>query len=154
MRSRYWLSFAATYAGLGTVLASAAASGGPIFYDRFVDSDRFADLLLLLKHNELSAYHFLIADRLYSAYASGAEDFFAGISAMPSIHVAVATLNALFLSRISRTAGAFAWVFVILTMLGSVYFGWHYAVDGYVSLAAVLLFWRIFAPSSVRDEKS
>jgi hypothetical protein len=27
-------------------------------------------------------------------------------------------------------------------MFGSVYFGWHYALDGYVSIVAVLLIWR------------
>ncbi|MBS3648094.1 phosphatase PAP2 family protein [Pseudaminobacter sp. 19-2017] len=159
IRSRYWMSFAAIYAGLGTALAAIGASVGPIFYDQFFGGHRFAELLSLLKQSEMSTYHFFIADKLYSAYLSGVEDFFAGISAMPSIHVAVATLNALFLSGVNRAAGVLAWVFVLLTMAGSVYFGWHYAVDGYVSFAAVLLFWRLFAarrlvPSSVRDEES
>lgn len=144
LRSRYLLSFAATYAGLGTVLAAAAASVGPVFYDRFLDEGRFADLILALKQGDGADYHFFVADRLYAAYASGAEDIFAGISAMPSIHVAVATLNALFLTQINRWLGRAAWAFAALTFFGSVYFGWHYAVDGYVSAVVVLLFWRLF----------
>lgn len=144
LRSRYLLSFAATYAVLGTVLAAFGASVGPIFYDRFLGESRFSELVLTLKQNEGASYHFFVADRLYAAYTSGAEDIFAGISAMPSIHVAVAALNALFLSQISLRLGIAAWAFAALTLLGSVYFGWHYAVDGYVSIAAVLAFWRIF----------
>ncbi len=153
LRSRYLLSFIATYAVLGTMLAALGASVGPIFYDQFLGEGRFADLILTLKQKPGASYHFFVADRLYAAYVSGAEDVFAGISAMPSIHVAVATLNALFLTQINRWLGVAAWAFAALTLFGSVYFGWHYAVDGYVSAAAVLLFWRLFdAPR--RDEQS
>ena len=143
LRSRYLTSFVVTYAALGTVLAALGASVGPIFYDQFFGEGRFADLVSTLKQTPGADYHFFVADRLYTAYLSGAEDTFAGISAMPSIHVAVATLNALFLMQINRWLGAAGWVLAVLTLLGSVYFGWHYAVDGYVSAAAVFCFWRL-----------
>ncbi|GLS34081.1 PAP2 superfamily protein [Mesorhizobium albiziae] len=145
LRFTYLLSFTATYAGLGIVVATLGASVGPIFYDQFFPGEgRFAELIPTLKQSPASSYHFLVADRLYAAYASGAADIFAGISAMPSIHVAVATLNALFLMQISRWLGFAAWAFTALILYGSVYFGWHYAVDGYVSIAAVIAFWKIF----------
>ncbi|MER8645783.1 phosphatase PAP2 family protein [Mesorhizobium sp. M1252] len=61
---------------------------------------------------------------------------------MPSFHVAMVTLNALLLSSINRPAGIFAWLYVAAIMLGSVYFSWHYAIDGYVSIILIWLIWR------------
>ncbi|WP_429811883.1 phosphatase PAP2 family protein [Ensifer sp. B1-9] len=153
LRSRYLLSLAAIYLGLGIVFAAVGSSVGPLSYDRFLGGDRFTDLILVLKQGDGADYHFFIADRLDAAYTSGAKDILAGISAMPSIHVAVATLNALFLTQIHRWLAIAGWVFVALTMFGSVYFGWQYAVDGYVSVAAVLLFWRLFGVPR-HDEQS
>jgi hypothetical protein len=154
LRTRYLLTFTAAYVGLGNVLAAAGASVGPVFYQRFLGDGRFDGLITALKENQDSAYHFLVADRLYAAYVSGAQGIFAGISAMPSIHVAVVTLNALFLMQINRWLGAAACLFAALIMLGSVYFGWHYAIDGYVSIAAVLAFWRIFAVTMQREDSA
>ncbi|UWU17006.1 phosphatase PAP2 family protein (plasmid) [Rhizobium sullae] len=154
LRSRYLLSFAATYVFLGTVVAALGASVGPIFYDRFFDDGRFGDLVATLKQNPGESYLFFVADRLYTAYASGAEDIFAGISAMPSIHVAIATLNALLLAQLSRWLGVVGWTFAALTLFGSIYFGWHYAVDGYVSAAAVFFFWRLFDAPSQNKQSS
>jgi PAP2 superfamily len=151
LRSRYLLSFAAIYLVLGNVLAAAGASVGPIFYDQVLGGSRFADLILTLKNNRGADLHFFIADRLFVAHTSGAEDIFAGISAMPSVHVAVATLNALFLMQIRRWLGVIGWTFTALTLLGSIYFGWHYAVDGYVSIAAVLLIWRTAGHFTAND---
>lgn len=143
LRTRYLLSFAIMMAGLGTVLAAASASVGPIFYDRFIEGGRFAELSEALNHTPSAGVTFAIADRLYSAYLTGAQDSFVGISAMPSIHVAVATLNALFLRCLHLWLGLVGWVFLGLTLFGSVYFGWHYASDGYVSILAVISIWRL-----------
>ena len=62
---------------------------------------------------------------------------------MPSMHVAFAILNALLLSDLNRWAGVVGWIYALGVMYGSVYFGWHYAVDGYVSAAAMLTIWRV-----------
>jgi uncharacterized membrane protein len=55
--------------------------------------------------------------------------------------LAIVTLNALMLSSLNRVVGVFAWVYVVLIQVGSVFLGWHYAVDGYFSIAAVSLIW-------------
>ncbi|WP_181182228.1 MULTISPECIES: phosphatase PAP2 family protein [unclassified Mesorhizobium] len=143
LRTRYMFAFAVTTIGLGTVMAALLASVGPIFYDAFFGGDRFADLRAALGQSDAARPVLAIADRLYSAHMHGAKDVFVGISAMPSIHVAMATLNALFFSQLNRRLGYIAWGFAALTLLCSVYFGWHYAVDGYVSILAVALIWRI-----------
>lgn len=145
LRTRYMVAFTITTVGLGTVMAAALASVGPIFYDTFIGGARFADLRGALDQSDAARPVLAIANRLYSAHVHGAEDVFAGISAMPSIHVAVATLNALFFSQLNRWLGRIAWGFAALTLFCSVYFGWHYAVDGYVSVLAVLAIWRTTA---------
>lgn len=42
-------------------------------------------------------------------------------------------MQALFLREISRPAGLVGFAYVALVVLSSVYLGWHYAIDGYVS---------------------
>jgi hypothetical protein len=149
LRTRYLISFTFVYVVLGLIVATLFSSVGPIFYDTFFRSDapRFRDMLDTLRENEANGLIFNFAGRLYAAYTStspdGPDNYFAGISAMPSVHVAVATLNALLFSKLSRWAGALGWAFLAVTMFCSVYFGWHYAVDGYVSLLAVMWFWRL-----------
>jgi hypothetical protein len=49
-------------------------------------------------------------DMLWANYDSNSTGLGSGISAMPSLHVALATLNALLLSRLSRTAGILGWL--------------------------------------------
>lgn len=46
---------------------------------------------------------------------------------MPSVHVAIATLNAFYLARLNRWLGVAGWAFAIFILFGSVYTGWHYA---------------------------
>src|SRR5690606_16080164 len=81
-------------------------------------------------------------DYLLATYRGGPVTAGTGISAMPSMHLAIATLNALLFLRLSRVAGLVTLVYLATTLFGSVYLGWHYAVDGYVSIVAVILLWR------------
>ncbi|TIN21837.1 MAG: hypothetical protein E5Y31_19780 [Mesorhizobium sp.] len=41
-------------------------------------------------------------------------------------------------------------MYVALILFGSVYSGWHYAIDGYVSIALVILIWWITGKSGQR----
>jgi membrane-associated phospholipid phosphatase len=68
---------------------------------------------------------------------------FGGVSAMPSVHVAMATLIAIVAKAQNRTAGLLLTIFAGLTMLGSVVLGWHYAIDGYLGIAMALAIWRL-----------
>jgi membrane-associated phospholipid phosphatase len=59
------------------------------------------------------------------------------------MHVAFATLNAYLLSSLNIWLGILGWIFAALIMYGSVYTGWHYAVDGYVSIIVVSVIWWV-----------
>jgi hypothetical protein len=66
-----------------------------------------------------------------------------GISAFPSLHVAVATLNAIYLWRFGSFLRWFGVAFLIAIQLGSVHLAWHYGVDGYASILATPLIWML-----------
>jgi hypothetical protein len=145
LRARYLLSFLLVLFLLGGILATAMSSMGPIFLPRLGDYPAFAGLeeaLLAVPHGHTVINY---SGYLYTLYETGKPGLASGISAFPSIHCASVFLNALYFSTISRTAGIAAWSFAGLIYIGSIYTGWHYAVDGIGSLIGVLLIWRLSA---------
>lgn len=58
-----------------------------------------------------------------------------GVAAMPSLHVGIDWLILLWCFRRARPFAAPFLAFVVVTFLGSIATGWHYAVDGYVGIA-------------------
>jgi hypothetical protein len=141
LRLRYFCTMAASVCLLGTVAATAFSSVGPVFYEAFFEPDRFAALMQALERSAVGDYMKLASGYLLDNYLSAGSNMGTGISAMPSMHLAVATLNAFLLARISRPVGVVAWIYVALIQLGSVYLGWHYAIDGYFSIATVAMLW-------------
>lgn len=75
----------------------------------------------------LGSFFHLAQDIVWSGYI-GATPGSLGISAFPSMHVAMAVLFALYATRRSRLAGLLMWAFAAIIMVGSVVLGWHYAV--------------------------
>ena len=65
-----------------------------------------------------------------------------GIAAMPSLHVGVHWLLMLWSRRFARPVFVFAVVATLLTFLGSIVTGWHYAIDAYVGIGlAQVCYW-------------
>lgn len=66
-----------------------------------------------------------------------ATDSVHGIAAFASLHVSVVFTAALFahLIRLPKVVRWILWIFVALTALATVYFGWHYIVDAFAGLA-------------------
>ncbi len=64
-----------------------------------------------------------------------------GVAAMPSLHVAAHWLFALWARRSARPLFMPFAVATLLTLIGSVLTGWHYALDGYLGM---LLAWLCF----------
>jgi hypothetical protein len=141
LRYRYFWCMALSFLLLGTVLATALSSVGPIFYEHFYDESRFEELLTSVQNSAFGDHMQQASHYLLAAHGEHGNQFGAGISAMPSMHLAVATLNALMIGSLNRTIGLVAWAYVGLIQIGSVYLGWHYAVDGYVSIALVSVIW-------------
>ncbi|HPG21259.1 MAG TPA: phosphatase PAP2 family protein [Amaricoccus sp.] len=141
LRIRYLIALAGTLILLGTLGRIAGASAGPIFFDRMQGGARFADLATCLAATRPGAAMLAASDYLYASYRSDTAVFGSGISAMPSIHVAIATLNALFLRALNPQLAPIGAIFAASILFGSVYFGWHYALDGYASILGVALIW-------------
>jgi hypothetical protein len=146
LRLQALLTWALILAILGNGFAALFSSAGPVYFSRVtVEPDvyepLFAYLLSVSSDPHLLALSF--QNGLWAAHIGTADFIFTGISAMPSIHVALATLFALIGFRIHKVLGAILVTFAIATLFGSVHLGWHYAVDGYVSLALVFILWVI-----------
>jgi len=74
---------------------------------------------------------------LWQGYIGAGDIKFYGISAMPSMHVALPVLYMLAGFRENRWLGWAFLVYLIAILIGSVHLGWHYAIDGYVSILVV-----------------
>ena len=61
------------------------------------------------------------------------------ISGFPSLHVAVLFLGTLMLSRINRILFYVSALFSLLTVLSTMYFGWHYLADDLAAVPLVYL---------------
>jgi hypothetical protein len=141
VRAQYVWTFLIIWPLLGNVVAAAGMSAGPVFYQHVTGDTRFADLIAYLAQHSNQAW---VQDFLWSSY-SGMQPGVAGagISAFPSMHVASATLCALLASRTHRWIARSALVYCAVILFGSVHLGWHYAVDGYFSLLATVVVWRL-----------
>jgi len=143
---------------IGNVLALAGMSAGPVFYDRIYGGDRFADLATAIAATpRLADYFGLIQDDLWLAYAKQEQMIGSGISAFPSVHVAIAMVTALYMWERSRILGLLGAGFVAVILFLSIYSGYHYALDGYVSIAVIWGAWAVMrkraavAPAAATD---
>ncbi len=66
-------------------------------------------------------------------------DYTRGVAALPSLHVGFHFLFALWARHAARGLFPLLLVLTLLTFVGSVRTGWHYAVDGYVGVALAAL---------------
>jgi len=126
----------------GTLGQYLGASAGPIFYGHLGLGDRFVDL-------PVSPWVEVARDYLWSNYLSNSGLVGAGISAMPSVHVAVALWIALGARALLPRLQIIAWAYFVIILVGSVHLGWHYAVDGLVSCALTLAAWKLAGAAPV-----
>ena len=140
--------------GLGTFAAMAMSSSGPVFYGEFFGNDYYVPLMdALHQADAISPLAMLpIAEYLLEARATG--QLGTGISAMPSVHVAIAFFAFLVVKDQfpKRWAIAVAAIFTLLIFIGSFHLAWHYAWDGIVSIVAVWAFWRLLGFVQIREE--
>jgi len=145
-RARFLVGFLMVWIIVGTVGGTLLASVGPCYYGRvFTDvPDPFAPLMrYLYSVNAVTALAAIPSQEfLWSGYTGQTVPL--GISAMPSVHVAIAALLMCaafdFRYPLVRLLGVLFW---LATLVGSVATGWHYAVDGYVATVAVVVGWLV-----------
>ena len=141
-RRRFTILYVLAWVVLGNALALAFMSAGPIYYDRVLGAPRFDYIAQLLRLAGLEGTNLTgLQDWLWRAYQSRGHVAGAGISAFPSVHVAMATVLALYLFELDRRLWPLSLLFVALYQFLSVYLAWHYAIDGYFSILVILPAW-------------
>lgn len=145
LRRQFFLSYVLSWTLIGGGLATLLASVGPCFVGpMFGDSTFDAQMAYLNAANEqVPVMTLRVQGMLLEWYASAEDGLGSGITAMPSMHCAIAFLYYLAMRRISPKLGAFFGVFFAVTWIGSVHLAYHYAVDGLVSLIAVAAIWKL-----------
>jgi PAP2 superfamily len=144
LRMRYVLTLVVIWMVLGNGAAGLLASGGPVYYGRLTGlPDPFAPLMDYLRaaNGIVPIWAVTTQDYIWDIYVQGKFDLGSGISAMPSIHVATSFSFVLVGFAIGRRLGMAFLLFATLILIGSVHLGWHYAIDGYVSILATWLIW-------------
>jgi hypothetical protein len=146
-RARFFVSFSAIWLLLGVGGAWAMSSAGPCF-SALVGAHSAADFAQLMERLHLIAGPdgrglgtTQWQSVLWQAHVDRRYGFAMGISAMPSLHNAIAVLYALTLSRFGRTARLLGCLFVLITFVGSIHLAWHYAADGLIAAAGVVAIW-------------
>jgi hypothetical protein len=167
LRKQFFLTFGLAWVLLGTVGATALSSAGPCYYGRVTQAaaDPYSPLMAYLYGVDQThpVWALDVQESLWDAYVASTrehveevpapaaygtsfaeeagKEMLNGISAMPSMHVAMAVLFALVGWRVSRTLGCALTLFAIAIQVGAVHLGWHYAIDGYVSAVAIVVLW-------------
>ena len=150
-RHRFLIAYVLTWILLGTVAAIGFSSAGPCFYGEVVGGpDPFVPLFELL--GAVHAVHPLGAleaqQVLWASHTRGMAIPFTGISAMPSMHVALPMLFVLVAWRHGGYLRLLFLAYLGFNLVGSVLLGWHYAVDGYAGMLGAAVIWAVVCGAS------
>lgn len=144
LRLQFLLAFSFVWFFGGSVLAIIFSSAGPCFYDQLAlgPSPYAAQAAYLHAIGPQWIWSLAVQDGLWQSYLRGSGTI-SGISAMPSMHVTIAVLNALLCWRVNHKLGIALWAFAATIFIGSIMLLWHYAVDGIAALAIAYACWAL-----------
>lgn len=145
LRLQFFYTFILTWGINGTLLAIIFASGGPCYYEFMTGENYFFEQMNYLQeaNNQYTVWAVSIQKMLLDFYQQDKIMIGAGISAMPSMHVATAFLFYLLTVQLNKWVGLFFAVYCVIILLGSVHLAWHYAVDGYFSIILTWFYWKL-----------
>lgn len=155
LRATFFLCYYIVWIVMGTIIALAASSAGPCYFEHVSSlPNPYAAQMQFLDHLDKTQGVNAIAfkNALWENHAQGKGGIINGISAFPSIHVAMAVVFALVGRHYGRVVRWSGYSYLALIMVGSVALNWHYAVDGYASLVMTPLVWA-FSSWAVRRYK-
>ncbi len=143
LRRQFFLSYVLSWTLIGGAMATWLASVGPCFVGPMLGDPRFDDQMAYLNaaNEQIPVMTLKVQGMLLEWFHADANGLGSGITAMPSMHVAIAFLYWLAMRQISPRLGLFFGVFFAITWISSVHLAYHYAVDGLVSVIAVSAIW-------------
>jgi membrane-associated phospholipid phosphatase len=149
LRIRALLAVLILWAGAGTIAAALASSAGPCYFGTFAGAPNPYEPLFV-RLDEIGGHTPLLARRnqtnLLRLASADTYGVFAGISAMPSLHVAAVVLFSLIAWGCRPLWGALLAAYALSVQIGSVVLGWHYAIDGYVGALLAWGCWTLAGP--------
>ena len=147
LRQQYLVTTVVTWVFGGAFLATVFGSVGPAFYAQIYPALPDIYAALTAKIAAINASHPLIAipvqQQLYEAFQHPDVNVVGGISAMPSMHNAQATIFVLTALRLNKWLSVAMGLFGLVIVSASVILGWHYAVDSLAGMALALVIWKL-----------
>jgi hypothetical protein len=141
-KSHALMAYSLAWLLLGVLSAGLLSSAGPIFFDRLYGGTTFAGLDATLRARD--AWMALgESGAMWASLASGEPGLVAGISAMPSLHVAISFWMILAARTMAPRAFPCAIGYFILVWIASVQLGWHYVADGLIGALGMVAIWWI-----------
>lgn len=143
LRRQFFLSYVLSWSLVGGLMATMLASVGPCFLEPLLGNNHYAEQMAYLyaANEQVPIMVLNVQELLLEWHGRSESGLGSGITAMPSMHCAIAFLYWIAVRRISARWGAFFGVFFFMTWISSVHLAYHYAVDGLVSLIAVAAIW-------------
>ena len=148
LRQTYMSSYLIGFVVIGMISANLLHSAGPVFDGVFYgDGSTFAPLMDRLQ-TQLSegggpVYADPIRQYLLRLKVAEVAQMGGGISAMPSLHMVFAFLWVFAGWHVSRILGVILALYAGIIWAASIHLGWHYFVDGLVSLVMIGIIWRV-----------
>lgn len=147
LRQQYLVTTVVTWVFGGAFLATVFGSVGPAFYAQIYPALPDIYAALTAKIGAINATHPLFAipvqTQLFEAFQHPDVNVVGGISAMPSMHNAQATIFVLTALRLNKWLTAAMAMFGAVIVSGSIILGWHYAVDSLAGMALAIVVWKL-----------